>query len=53
MENAGAVHGFKKALGKVLVFRHDGLGVAGAVLLNVFHGVIRAVHDLERNRQVA
>ena len=53
MEHASAVHGLEEALGEGLVLRDDGLRVAGAVPLNVLHGVIRAVHDLERDRQVA
>ncbi len=52
MEDTGGVHGGQKAVGGRRVFCDNDLGVAGAVLVDVLHGLLQPGHQLHRAGQV-
>jgi hypothetical protein len=53
VEDTGGVHGGQKAVGGRGVLRNNDLGVAGAVLVDVLHGLLQPGHQLHRAGQIA
>mmetsp|Transcript_6822 Transcript_6822/g.19668 ORF Transcript_6822/g.19668 Transcript_6822/m.19668 type:complete len:436 (-) Transcript_6822:1878-3185(-) len=51
--HAGAVHLAQEILGCLLVVCDNGIGVGGAVLMNVVDGLLHAVHQLQGERRGA
>mgnify|MGYP003340143513 CR=1 FL=1 len=48
-EHDGAVDGIHKGFGRHLVFGHDGVGVMGAIMLDMLDGLFQPVHHSHRD----